>query len=249
MVTKKPDPAADREAPTAAWMPLSSPPVANSSEPAAPVLPAGLAEWVEDSLRGGRNVLASDSQGTLLLYRDGGHEFVVKTVMGNGLLRRARQATLNREYRAYQRMRGLTGVPRCLGMVAGRHLVLELIHGQPYREAEIADRDSFFAELLAILRAFHARGVAHGDLKKKSNLVVTGDGRPCVLDFGATVLYREGLHPFNHWMFAYARQLDLNAWVKHKYHGRYEDARGEDLELLDYSLIERWLRRRRERKA
>ena len=35
--------------------------------------------------------------------------------------------------------------------------------------------------------------------------------------------------------------VDLNAYVKHKYHGRYEDVSGSDLELLDYSRIERWV--------
>jgi hypothetical protein len=37
--------------------------------------------------------------------------------------------------------------------------------------------------------------------------------------------------------------MDLNAYVKHKYHGRYEDIEGADLELLDYSRIEYWVRR------
>jgi hypothetical protein len=41
--------------------------------------------------------------------------------------------------------------------------------------------------------------------------------------------------------------MDINAWVKHKYHGKYGDASGEDLELLDYSFIEYWVRKLRGR--
>ena len=37
--------------------------------------------------------------------------------------------------------------------------------------------------------------------------------------------------------------MDINAWVKHKYHGRYENIAGPDLELLDYSAIEYWVRK------
>ena len=43
----------------------------------------------------------------------------------------------------------------------------------------------------------------------------------------------------------YCRQLDLNAWVKHKYHGHYEDASVEDARLLDYGRFESMLRRYR----
>lgn len=209
-------------------------------------LPRHLDRWVEASLEGGNNILAESNQGTLLLFREAGMEFVVKTAVGGGLVRRARLATLRREYRAYRRMEGLEGVPRCLGMAGGRHLVLQYIHGQPYREADIPDREAWFAELLDVIRGFHERGVAHGDLKSKSNLMVTRAGHPCVLDFGTTVLHRRGFRPLNRRLFAYARQLDLNAWVKHKYEGRYEDASEEDRALLDYSFIERWLRRRRQ---
>jgi tRNA A-37 threonylcarbamoyl transferase component Bud32 len=168
--------------------------------------------------------------------------------MGAGAVRRARQKTLEREARAYERMRGLGGVPRCYGLVAGRYLVLEYVEGTPYREAEIGDREAWFDRLLEIIRAFHDRGVAHGDLKSKSNLMMAATGEPCVLDFGTTVLRREGFHPIGNRLFEYARQLDLNAWVKHKYEGRYEDASEADRALLNYSWIERWLRERRIRK-
>ena len=156
--------------------------------------------------------------------------------------------TLRREAAAYARLGGLAGVPRCYGMLDERYLVLERIHGQPYREAVIEDRQAWFDHLLNIIQGFHARGVAHGDLKSKSNLMMTADGEPCVIDFGTTVLRQEGFHPLGNRLFAYARQLDLNAWVKHKYQGRYEDASAADQALLKYSPLERWLRERRIRK-
>ena len=90
-------------------------------------------------------------------------------------------------------------------------------------------------------------GVTHGDLKNKSNLMSTADGRPCIIDFGMTVVRRDGFHPLNHRLFAFFRQLDLNAWVKHKYHGKYADVSDEDRELLDYSFIEYWVRKLRGR--
>ena len=47
-------------------------------------------------------------------------------------------------------------------------------------------------------------------------------------------------------MFEYLKRLDINAWVKHKYHGRYEDVSEEDARLLDYSAFENLLRRYRQ---
>jgi RIO-like serine/threonine protein kinase len=204
-------------------------------------------QWIEDSLRDRENILAVSNQGTILHYRRDGEDLVVKSAMGRGPVRALRQRTLLREYEAYRRMEGLAGVPRCHGLVAGRYLVLEYVRGKPYRKAEWRDRDRWFAGFLDVLRGIHARGVSHGDLKSKGNIMVTEDEKPCVIDFGTAFVSKPGFHPVNNWLFEHGRRMDLNAWVKHKYHGRYADVSEEDRELLDYSFIEYWVRRLRGR--
>jgi len=195
-------------------------------------------QWIEDSLEAGENILAVSNQGTILLHRADGRSLIVKTAMGRGLVLKARQKTLRREFAAYQRMHGLAGVPECYGLLDGRYLVIEYIEGTPYREAEWIDRDAWFVEFLAILRSIHARGVSHGDLKSKGNIMVTKDQKPCVVDFGTAFVRKPGFHPINNWLFEYGKRLDINAWVKHKYHGRYADASADDRALLDYGRIE-----------
>jgi predicted Ser/Thr protein kinase len=208
-------------------------------------IPKFIPKWADGSLERGENILATSNQGTILLFREAGMEFVVKTAMGKGATRHARQATLQREYEAYKKLKGVEGIPKCYGMVADRFLVMEYVHGSPYREAEFKDRDEWFAQLLLILENIHARGVSHGDLKSKSNLIVTDSGKPCVIDFGTTIMKKEGFHPINNRMFEYLKQLDRNAWVKHKCHGRYEDASEQDKQLLNYSFSESVLRKYR----
>src|SRR5690606_21162715 len=94
--------------------------------------------------------------------------------------------SLAREHEVYRRLRGVPGVPRCHAFLDGRYLVLEHIEGRSLRHAE---RDgalppALFERLLATLRAMHAAGVAHGDLKRKDNILVATDGAPYVIDFG-----------------------------------------------------------------
>jgi len=200
-------------------------------------------QWIEESLAAQENILAVSNQGTLLRFSDGGLDLVVKAAMGSGLVRMLRERTLLREYAAYRRMDGLVGVPKCHGLVAGHFLVLEFVRGVPYREARWTDRDGWFRELLRVLRSIHARGVSHGDLKSKANIMVTADEKPCVIDFGTAFVLKPGFHPLNNGLFEHGRRMDINAYVKHKYHGRYEDITGEDLGLLDYSRIEYLVRK------
>ena len=200
-------------------------------------------QWIEDSLARQDNVLAVSNQGTILHYQAEGLDLIVKTAMGKGLVRMLRERTLQREYQAYRRLEGLDGVPKCHGLVAGHYLVLEFIHGVPYRQAQWADREGWFEQFLAVLRSIHARGVSHGDLKSKGNIMVTADQRPCVIDFGTAFIRKPGFHPINNWLFEHGRRMDVNAYVKHKYHGRYEDIAGEDRALLDYSRIEYLVRK------
>jgi len=204
-------------------------------------------QWIEQSLQFGENILAVSNQGTVLHYQQGGQDLIVKTAMGSGLVRKTRERTLLREFQAYQRMSGLAGVPRCYGMIDERYLVIEFIHGTPYRDAHWTDRGHWFKEFFEVLRSIHERGVSHGDLKSKSNILVTRDEKPCVIDFGTAFISKDGFHPLNRWFFEHGRRMDINAWVKHKYYGRYQDIAGADLELLDYSRIEYWVRRIRGR--
>jgi len=210
-------------------------------------LPGGLVDWIVSSLASGSNLLATDNQGIVLLYEGDGRKLVIKSAKGRGALRKARQATLEREYAAYRRLAGVAGVPACYGLLEGRYLVLEFIEGTPYRHAVWQDRDLWFAQLLEVIRAFHARGVSHGDLKSKTNLIVGADQKPYIIDFGTTFLHRDGFHPVNNYLFEYGKRLDINAWVKHKYHGRYKDASPEDTALLNYSKREYVVRKLRGR--
>jgi len=206
-----------------------------------------LQRWIESSLAAGKNILATSNQGTVLLFEGDGLKLVIKSAMGRGAVRKARQATLQREYSAYQRLQGVAGIPVCHGMLAQRFLLMDFVDGVPYREATWSDRDQWFAALLKIIRAFHVRGVSHGDLKSKSNLIAGADGQPYVIDFGTTFVHKDGFHPINNYLFEYSKRLDINAWVKHKYRGRYKDASDEDIKLLNYSKLEYVIRRVRGR--
>jgi len=206
---------------------------------------AEFSRWISENLERRDNVLATSNQGTLLKYSGDGKELLIKCPMGNGMVLRARQRSLLREHQAYQRLAGLAGVPECYGLVDGKYLAIEFIKGVHYRDAEFSDRDRWFTEFLGIIRGFHDRGVSHGDLKSKGNILVTEDERPCVIDFGTAFIHKTGFHPFNNRMFNLGKRLDLNAWVKHKYRGRYEDALGEDREILKYTWLERLVRKAR----
>jgi len=214
---------------------------------AKPAIPDDLQQWIESSLASARNILATSNQGTVLLFEGDGLKLAIKCAMGRGAIRKARQATLEREYSAYQRMDGVAGVPACYGLLAQQYLLMEFIDGVPYRHASWQDRDSWFTGLLSVIQTFHARGVSHGDLKSKSNLIAGRDGNPYVIDFGTTFVQKEGFHPINNYLFEYGKRLDINAWVKHKYHGRYKDASEEDRKLLNYSKLEYLVRKIRGR--
>jgi predicted Ser/Thr protein kinase len=212
-----------------------------------PAIPDGLQQWIESSLASGSNILATSNQGIVLLFEGDGLKLIIKSAMGRGPVRRARQATLEREHAAYRRLNGVVGVPACYGFLARRYLLMEFIDGTAYREATWQDRDSWFTGLLDVINAFHSRGVSHGDLKSKSNMIVGVDLKPYIIDFGTTFLYKDGYHPINNRLFEYGKRLDINAWVKHKYHGRYRDASEEDRELLRYSKLEYVVRKLRGR--
>src|SRR5210317_1060382 len=98
--------------------------MSESTQKAIVDIPDNLEQWVEKSLASGSNILATSNQGIVLLFEGEGLKLVVKSAMGRGPVRRARQATLEREYAAYKRLDGVEGVPACYGLLAKRYLVM-----------------------------------------------------------------------------------------------------------------------------
>jgi len=188
--------------------------------------------------------LGLSNQGEVRRFRIAGRDLAIKQPKGRGLAWRLRAAAIRHEYRAYERLGGLKGVPGCYGLFPNDRLVLEFRPGTSLREAAIDGNGPFFPALLDLIQAMHARGVAHGDLKRKSNLIVDARGLPLVLDFGTATFLKPDRQTINHRLFELIRQTDLNAWIKLKY-GGYDGLSPDDEALLRRTGIERWLSRLR----
>ncbi|MGB5457427.1 MAG: hypothetical protein WBN36_08955 [Gammaproteobacteria bacterium] len=182
-----------------------------------------LKKWIEDSIKSGAHVLAAGYQGQTLVYQDAHNHLVIKIPHGGGLVRYFNRHMLRHEYAVYQQLGDFDGVPACYGLIDRQYLVLEYIEGRTIRTKRPLDEDEFHRKLFNYIRVMHARRVAHMDLKRKDNLLVTSDESPCILDFGAAVIKKKGFHPFNQYRFKIGKQFDYNAWIKHKYHNRSMD--------------------------
>ena len=171
---------------------------------------------------GGGRGLGLGYQAAVHLYRTSAGDVVVKQPH-RGPLGALWRSLLRREHAVYERLHGIAGIPRSFGLV-GDGLVLEYIAGPSLRdqEARLVDRDAFFAKLLTTIEAMHAAGVAHGDLKRKNNLIIGSGEQPYLIDFGIAVRRSERNGLFNRLVFAPLEQMDLNAWVKLKYGRRID---------------------------
>ena len=182
-----------------------------------------LAQWIVASLAENKNFLSSGLQGQTLIYKDSQPQLVIKIPHGRALMCWLNKRTLQHEYDIYQRLQGFAAVPRCYGMIDQQYLAIEYIPGQAIRHQRPINEGIYFARLLEDIKQLHDHGVAHMDLKKRDNLMVTDIDLPCIIDFGAAVVYKPGFHPFNHFWYALAQQFDYNAWFVHKYRDQPED--------------------------
>lgn len=178
-------------------------------------------------------------QGSIRAGQVRDQSILIKSAAGTGLTAWLNRWMLRREYEIYRRLQGVSGIPRCYGFFLDRHLVLEHVDAQTMRQTTINDRDAFFQEMFEIVESLHERGVAHGDLKRKDNILVTRDSRPCLIDFGVSVYRKPGFHPFNHFRHSFSHQHDYNAWLKHKYNRDYANMSPEDAEYFQSLWIER----------
>jgi len=181
-----------------------------------------LTAWVNSHLDSASNDLSAGYQGKTLLFQQGSHKLVIKAPLGNFLTRPINLALLRHEFRIYQKLAGMGAVPVCYGMANNEFLVLEFIEGKTMREHRPDINSGFYEKLFLAIEEMHQHQVAHFDLKRKENLLVTVDDKPKIIDFGVSIHKKEGFHFLNRFLFKLAKQFDYNAWIRHKYDRQFD---------------------------
>jgi len=154
--------------------------------------------------------LKSDLFGSV--WRDGerGRESVLRdTASARWWLAWLARRLCRREARALARLDGIIGTPRLVAEHAGG-LRREWIAGRPMQVARPRNAD-YYRAARRLVSALHRRGVAHNDLAKESNWLVTPTGLPAIVDFQLALVSRRRGRLFR----SLARE-DLRHLLKHK---------------------------------
>jgi hypothetical protein len=130
----------------------------------------------------------------LLVQIPGGRAVVKDFAPRGAFVRRVLGPLIHgREIRAYRALEGSEAVPRFLGRIDGLAFAVEYRPGRRMSRKLAGQVPSAFLEdLERVIRAMHERGVAHLDLRHRSNVMVDGDGRPVLIDFASAVCFRPG---------------------------------------------------------
>jgi predicted Ser/Thr protein kinase len=201
-----------------------------------------LRKFMQDDAVREANRLSAGYQGFAYLYTGEAKKLVIKKAGGGILTGWFHQMMLSREARAYEQLDGLAGVAHTYGMLDDKYLVLDFIESRSLKDERrtLQDREQFYATLHEIITGFHAAGVAHGDLKRKDNILVDTYEQPHVIDFGASVRRDGGL--FDRLMYPLVARFDFNAWIKVKYDNNYAAISAEDQQWYRPTIVENSVR-------
>lgn len=119
-----------------------------------------------------------------------------------------------RELRAYRALGDHPSVPRLLGRIDPFAFAIEYRPGERMTRELIGRVDPGFAALLErAVRSMHARGVAHLDLRHRSNVLVGRDGAPILIDFASAICFQpDGFAA--RWVLPLFARYDLRAVEK-----------------------------------
>jgi len=129
------------------------------------------------------------------LVRDGAREIVVKDYAPRGFLVRelVGRFLIWREVRAYRALAGLASVPRFHGRIDAYAFAVEYRPGRRMSRKLAGVVPAAFVQRLAdAIGAMHARGVAHLDLRHRTNVLVDEAGEPVLIDFASALCFRPG---------------------------------------------------------
>jgi predicted Ser/Thr protein kinase len=119
-----------------------------------------------------------------------------------------------REARAWRALSGHPAVPRFLGAIDALAFAVEYRPGRRMsRQLKGAVPEDFVDRLAEAVDEMHRRGVAHLDLRHRSNVLADDAGRPVLIDFGSAVTFRPGSLACR-WLLPLLARLDRAALGK-----------------------------------
>lgn len=153
----------------------------------------------------------------LLLLEDRGTRAIAKDYLPTSWLLKAVFGPwlVAREERIYRMLDGAPGVPRLLRRLDRHALLIEHVEGRACSEYPDGSLPcEFFQRLERVVKSIHARGVVHCDIKNRSNIVVTEQLDPYIVDFAAAFTRDGRCGLLRRWAFERFRIDDLRAVVK-----------------------------------
>jgi len=166
-----------------------------------------------------------------------GRDAVVKDYgRGSNSFKHALGAFLaSREEAALKRAGDLPNIPDFYALARPWILVMEHLDARQVTALQAGERaealtPEFFAALTTLIEQLHARGVAHGDLEKLDNILVTPTGEPALVDFAAAIMV--GGNPLAAVVLPYIEANDFRAIYKLKSQYAPELLTGEEREKL-----------------
>jgi predicted Ser/Thr protein kinase len=114
-----------------------------------------------------------------------------------------------REAKALRTLNVTPGVPRYFGKIDRLAFAMEYIEGTPIADFAEGELDPVvFPRVQQAIDAIHRRGVSHGDLKRRSNLLVTPEKNVYLIDFAAATIGNRPLRFFSNWLQKRMAEID-----------------------------------------
>jgi len=171
-----------------------------------------------------------------------GRPLVVKSFARKSLpVRWIGRLQIAREERAFQAVIGIEGIPMLHGRPDAETLVIDFVPGVPLTDIPPRPRSNrrCIEQVVHLVQAIHARGVAHLDLRGRNNVLVDAEGTVRVIDFAAAWVAPEGSSR-QRFLFPLLSSIDRSALLKWKQLLTPEDlTEGEVRKLRRYR---RWRR-------
>jgi len=152
---------------------------------------------------------------------------------------------VSREVAALKRLDGLSCVPALYARIDRLSFAMQLVEGTPLDTFALGElAPEVFPRVQAAIDAMHARHVSHGDLKRRSNLLLTPQGDIVLIDFASALIgNRRGRFVLN-WLQRESAQVDNKSLPRLKNfvapHLMTEDDRHK---LENPTRLERWARK------